>query len=149
MTIFITGSSGKTASQLATLLSPTHSILIASRKPSSNPHHPTVKFDWLEENSWSAPFDHEIVQNSAITAAYLVSPDVQEARDKILDFVRFARGKGVKRFVLLSAWEVPEDGPLLGKTHAALRAMGDRGEIQWTVLRPHFFMRESWIDHFS
>ncbi|CAK4030968.1 Hypothetical predicted protein [Lecanosticta acicola] len=141
MTIFITGSSGKTASHLANLLTPTHAILIASRRPSPDAKYPTVRFDWLDETTWGLPFAHMQARISPITATYLVSPDLQDAREQVMPFVRFAYLKGVKRFVLLSAWEVGEgDACVMGPTHAALRGMAAREGIEWAVLRPHFFM---------
>nr|POF17514.1 agroclavine dehydrogenase [Quercus suber] len=140
MTILITGSSGKTASHLARLLAPSHPILVASRKPRPDALYPTVRFDWLEETTYPIPFQHVGTKESPISAAYLVSPDVTEAREKVMAFVKYAASRGVKRFVLLSAWEIPEGGPLMGQAHAELRQMGRDHGIEWTVVRPHFFM---------
>nr|POE99355.1 agroclavine dehydrogenase [Quercus suber] len=140
MTILITGSSGKTASQLARLLAPTHPILVASRTPRADAIYPTVRLDWLDESTYSLPFNHATAKDSPISAVYLVSPDVDEARKKIMTFVKHAVTQGTMRFVLLSAWENPEGGPLMGQAHAELRRMQHADGIEWTVLRPHFFM---------
>lgn len=140
MTILITGSSGKTAGYLTQMLVVDHKpILVASRSPKEDSANPTVRFDWLNRSTWELPFSHEQAQKSAITAVYLVSPDIDEARSMVIPFVKHAMQKGVKRFVLLSAWENPEGGPLLGGAHAELKALGQEG-IEWAVLRPHFFM---------
>lgn len=149
MTILITGSNGKTASHLTSMLAgdnaseAKHSILVASRKPKADPPHPTVRFDWTDQSTFDLPFSHEIVQKSPISAAYLVGPDVPNVSQLMLRFVDFARRKGVKRFVLVSAWEIEKGGPLNGRTHEELELLGNRNEIEWTVLRPHFFMGEA------
>ncbi|KAF2171045.1 hypothetical protein M409DRAFT_64025 [Zasmidium cellare ATCC 36951] len=140
MTILITGSSGKTAAYLAqTLAADKRSILVASRSPKKDSPNPSVRFDWLDESTWELPFSHERSKSSPITSIYLVSPDIDEARAKVIPFVKYAKQKGVNRFTLLSAWENPEGGPLLGGVHAELKALGGQG-IDWAVLRPHFFM---------
>lgn len=140
MTILITGSSGKTAAYLAQMLKADGtSILVASRSPKKGSTKPSVRFDWLDDSTWELPFSHEQSQSSPIKAVYLVAPDVDSARAKVIAFVKYAMQKGVKRFTLLSAWENPEGGPLLGGAHAELKALGQQG-IEWAVLRPHFFM---------
>lgn len=140
MTTLITGSSGKTAAYLAQLLAADGSpILVASRSPKTGASYPTVRFDWLDESTWEHPFSHEQSQSSPIGAVYLVAPDVDSARAKVIPFVKYAMQKGVKRFTLLSAWENPEGGPLLGGAHADLKALEKQG-AEWAVLRPHFFM---------
>jgi festuclavine dehydrogenase len=140
MTILITGSSGKTASHLAQLLAPTISILVASRRPKQDAPHPTVQFDWLDESTYPHPFSHAVAQKSPISAVYLVSPDISEARASVMKFVKFATSRGAKRFVLLSAWENEAGGAFMGAAHAELKGMGDEGLVEWAVLRPHFFM---------
>ena len=142
MTILITGSSGKTSSHLAQqLASDGQDILVASRSPKPNATYPTARFNWLDESTWSLPFSHEQAQKSPITAVYLVSPDLVlvGVDSNLISFVNFARQKGVKRFVLLSAWELPEGGPALGQDHAQLKALEKEG-VEWAVVRPHFFM---------
>lgn len=56
-------------------------------------------------------------------------------------FIEMARGKyGVRRFVLMSASLVEKGGWGLGKVHEVLEGMGERGEVEWCVLRPTTFM---------
>ena len=124
MTILITGSRGKTSSQLAKLLSPTHSILVASRKPAQDSPHPTVKFDWTDSTTFLNPFEHAIAKKSPIEALYLVGVDQHNTSDLVIPFIHLARERGVKRIVLLSAWEIPPGGPLMGRVHEEL-AKGD------------------------
>lgn len=140
MTILLTGSAGKTATALAESLSPDNEILVASRRPSQDSRYPTVQFDWLYNNTWPNVFSHPQAKDSPITAVYLVLPDLPEARANAIPFVRRCMAHGVRRFVLLSAWENPENGPLLGGVHADLKAIGEKEGIEWAVLRPHFFM---------
>lgn len=140
MTILITGSNGKTASHLAQLLSPTVQILIASRNPKPDAPHPTVRFDWLDESTYPLPFSHNVATKSPISAIYLVSPDIPEARANVIKFVKYATERGVKRFVLLSAWENEVGGAFMGAAHAELKGMGEEELVEWAVLRPHFFM---------
>lgn len=140
MTILLTGSAGKTAAALAESLTPENKILVASRRPSPNGKHPTVRFDWLDDNTWPNVFSHAEAKASPISAVYLVLPDLPEARKNAIPFVRLCMSHGARRFVLLSAWENAEGGALLGGVHAELKAMGEREGIEWAVLRPHFFM---------
>lgn len=142
MTILLTGSAGKTATALAEALSPEHKVLVASRRPTAETKHPTVKFDWLDKETWPNVFSHPQTEGSPISAAYLVLPDLLDARQNAIPFVRLCISHGVRRFVLLSAWENAEGGALLGSVHADLKAMGEQDSIEWAVLRPHFFMGE-------
>ncbi|GIZ47239.1 hypothetical protein CKM354_001033600 [Cercospora kikuchii] len=141
MTILITGSRGKTSSQLATLLHPTHTILIASRTPPISPAHPTVRFDWNDEVTFTNPFDHATARKEAISAVYLVAPETANASALVIRFIHFARNRGVKRFVLLSAWELEMGSDMLaGKAHEELEKLGREEGLEWAVMRPHFFM---------
>ena len=140
MTILLTGSAGKTATALAESLTPANKILVASRRPSPASKYPTVQFDWLNDSTWPNVFSHAEAKASPITAVYLVLPDLPEARGNAIPFVRLCMSHGVRRFVLLSAWENPEGGALLGGVHAELKAIGEKEGIGWGVLRPHFFM---------
>ncbi|USW50758.1 Putative NAD(P)-binding domain superfamily [Septoria linicola] len=147
MTILITGSRGKTASELAAFLSPTRPILIASRNPPANAFHPTVRFDWTDPTTYANPFDNAVSQASPIRAVYLVAPDAANASELVMQFVNVALAKGVKRFVLLSAWTEEKGEGVFGKAHAGLEDLEKRRGIEWAVVRPHFFMEnfiESW-----
>ncbi|PPJ60360.1 hypothetical protein CBER1_11378 [Cercospora berteroae] len=163
MTILITGSRGKTSSQLATLLHPTHIILIASRTPPKSPIHPTVRFDWNDEATFTNPFDHAVAQKEAISAVYLVAPETADASTLVMRFIHLARSRSVNRFVLLSAWELEMGADMLaGKAHEELEKVGREEGLEWAVgaytsfvlcfspdllsdrifalVRPHFFM---------
>lgn len=147
MTILLTGSAGKTAAALADALSPENNILVASRRPSPDSKYPIVQFDWLNDSTWPNAFSHPQAKDSPISAVYLVVADFPEARANAIPFVRFCVERGVRRFVLLSAWENAEGGSLLGGVHAELKGMGQKEGIEWAVLRPHFFMCECYLMH--
>ena len=136
MTILVTGSLGKTSSRVAKLLhDASHPLLIASRKGVAG-DYPAVKFDWTDETSFGNPFAHSQATKSPINAVYLVMPDeLAEADRATRAFIDFARDRGVKRFVFLSASPIEAGGPLHGQVHAHLRDLG----VEWAVLRPTWF----------
>ncbi|KAL8686257.1 MAG: hypothetical protein Q9218_007236 [Villophora microphyllina] len=56
-------------------------------------------------------------------------------------FVDMAKEKyGVKRFVLLSASALERVGWGMGEVHEYLADLGEKGEVEWCVLRPTWFM---------
>lgn len=137
MTILLTGSSGKTSSRLASLLSQSsHSFLVASRSGSAPEPYTGVQFDWLNPETYDGVFTCPEAQQSPITAAYLVAPPVSDPLPPMIAFVNFAKKNGVKRFILLSSSSVESGQTPLGKMHAYLETSG----LEWTVLRPSWFM---------
>lgn len=145
MTILITGSVGKTAAPLAASLSASGiPILVTSRAPPENPTYPTARFDWMDASTYSIPFTHEVASKSPITAAYLVGPMVLDCLEQLKAFVDYARKEqGVKRFVLLK-YSAKEGGePALREMGEWLEELGQKGEIQWCVLCPSWFMGKS------
>ena len=141
MTILVTGSLGKTSSRLAAVLqSGGYSFLIASRSGKAG-SYPAVRFDWTDKSTWDLPFSSSEAQNNPITAAYLVSPPVAEPFQYEQAFIDFARTKGVKRFVFLSASPVDDTNTSYGKVHAYLKRLGTDEGLEWAVMRPTWFMR--------
>lgn len=165
-TVLVTGGTGKVGSCVARLLtSAAQAHLVASRSSSSStparPH--SVTFDWLDRATWDQPFNittttttttatgsgtitagdgngdhHHLPQ--AVTAVFLLAPQVFESSPILNDFVDHARGKyGVKRFVLLGATVVEPGGPAMGGTAKYLAELGGKGEIEWCILRPSWF----------
>lgn len=128
---------------LTELLAPTYPVLVASRNPKADAPHPTVRFNWHDRSTWELPFSHAQAQSSPINAVYLVGPDeIATGSDHVIAFMNLAKSKGVKRMVLLSAWEVFPGGVLMGRAHEALKKLGDEEGVEWAVLRPNFFMGE-------
>ncbi|KAL9624676.1 MAG: hypothetical protein Q9160_001030 [Pyrenula sp. 1 TL-2023] len=137
MTILLTGSSGKTSSRLASLLSQSsHPFLVASRSGSASAPYTSVRFDWLDPATYDGVFTAPPARHSPITAAYLVAPPVSDPLPSMKAFADFSRDKGIKRFVLLSSSAVKSGETPLGKMHAYLETSG----LEWTVLRPSWFM---------
>ncbi|KAK4205228.1 hypothetical protein QBC40DRAFT_323156 [Triangularia verruculosa] len=157
-----TGTVGsRIASQLAAQGIPT---LIASRNPppssASTSHHFT--FDWDKPSTWEPIFlsqtsttegtdtDQKEPQPPSkpqpapqpIKSVYLIAPPSLTGDGPMIDFVDFARARGVRRFILQSASLIEAGGPLMGKVHAYLRELGQRGEVEWGVLRPTWFQED-------
>lgn len=170
-TILVLGGTGTVGSRIVRQLSsqPDHpTVLVASRngdnsndnddgsqkqRDTTNIRH--VPFDWHNTDTWSNPFSTapttaptttttetpaaETTRN--ISAVYLVAPPSLNAESLMTEFVEFARARGVRRFVLQSASSIEAGGPAMGKVHAYLRELGQRGEVEWAVLRPSWFQR--------
>lgn len=64
-----------------------------------------------------------------VKAMYLVGIDrVYDASEKIVPFVRLARERGVKRIVVLSAWEVERgEARMMGGVHEEVAGGGGGG----------------------
>jgi uncharacterized protein YbjT (DUF2867 family) len=135
--ILILGGTGKVGSRLARQLSASQQpILVASRRGTGGDHGVPVAFDWHNRETWEKPF---ATSASPIGAVYLIAPPSLDA-DKIMnDFIDFARERGVRRFVLQSASSIEPGGPAMGKVHSYLIELGQRGEVDWAVLRPTWF----------
>lgn len=162
MTILITGSRGKTSSQLLPILSshPNHNasepLLLTSRHPEipipNQTHRPVVKLNYFFPETFSNPFHHDALstqrkQHSSsslmekdededdmrdVKAMYLVGIDrVYDASEKIVPFVRLARESGVKRIVVLSAWEVERgEARMMGGVHEEVAGGGGGGDCE-------------------
>ncbi|EEH34607.1 hypothetical protein PAAG_05656 [Paracoccidioides lutzii Pb01] len=146
MTILILGGRGKTSSRLASILStkaPEIPFIVASRTTSPLSPHKQAIFDWHDESTWGQPFEMASTPSAfslgPISAVYIVSPSVVDLFPLAKRLIDFAREKGVRRFVLLSASTFEKGGPLMGKVHEYLAGLGE--EIEWTVLRPTWFMQ--------
>lgn len=72
---------------------------------------------------------------------WIVGADIPDISMHVMNFTRFAREKGVKRFVMLSAWEVGAgDEVLMGRVHGELERLGREEGVEWIVLRANYFM---------
>lgn len=135
MTVLLTGGTGKTAVRLAQYLADAQiPCVLASRKggtPVKNTS--SCKFDWNESSSFNNPFE----ASPSIDKVYLVSPPATlDALAVMKPFIDFARAKGVKRFILLSASSMEAGGSFAGKVHEYLMGLG----VEWSVVRPTWFM---------
>ncbi|KAL9122827.1 MAG: hypothetical protein Q9187_000617 [Circinaria calcarea] len=133
MTILLTGGTGKTSMRIARLLKDADTpVLLASRSNSAPPPYKSCRFDWLDNTTHPNPF-----VEAEITAVYLVAPSgVLDILPVMKAFIDFAKSKGVQRFVLLSASDIPAGGHFTGKVHEYLISLG----VEYAVLRPTWFM---------
>jgi uncharacterized protein YbjT (DUF2867 family) len=146
--ILVLGGTGTVGSRIVSQLAASshpHRILVASRSTTKNDVAPKtdspkvqhVPFDWSNTDTW----DDLLAKDSTtkITAVFLIAPPWLGAEKVMIDFIDLARGRGVPRFVLLSASPIPAGGPAMGKVHAYLQELGQRGEVEWASLRPTWF----------
>ncbi|KAL9603350.1 MAG: hypothetical protein Q9219_001212 [cf. Caloplaca sp. 3 TL-2023] len=151
MTILLTGGRGKTSLRIASLLSrsspqpipyilasPSGTVPSTPFLPASPPPQ-ACRFDWNDRSTWKNPWE-TASPNTNIKAVYLVSPGLLNPLEVMEPFIRFAREKGTKRFVLLSASSIEEGGPLMGEVHGYLGGLGREEGVEWCVLRPTWFM---------
>lgn len=126
--VLVTGGTGKTGALVARRLGALgHAARIAARRPGPG----GVRFDWTDPSTYADAV-------SGVTAAYLVAPvGVADPLPLMSAFIDEAMQRGVRRFVLLSASSLPEDGPAMGAVHGYLR----RHAPEWAVLQPSWFMQ--------
>jgi ergot alkaloid biosynthesis protein len=130
--ILLTGGTGKTGRRIAAQLADKGiGARIASPTGEGAAGHQGVRFDWLDESTHADAL-------AGISAIYLLAPaGVAEPLPAMQPFLDQALSANVRRFVLLSASSLEEDGPMMGKVHAYLR----RNAPEWAVLRPTWFMQ--------
>ncbi|MFI6322836.1 SDR family oxidoreductase [Nonomuraea sp. NPDC050556] len=119
--ILVAGATGKVGRRVVGRLRASgHPVRAASR----------TNLDLGDPTTWAKALD-------GVTAAYLLEPDLRPGTDhhaRVPAFVDRAVRAGVRRFVLLSAYNVGDDHPL----RPAEQALRDSGE-DWTILRPDWF----------
>ncbi|GIO34567.1 MULTISPECIES: NmrA family NAD(P)-binding protein [Paenibacillus] len=131
--ILITGASGKTGSRIAKRLTDLgYAIRTAGRgKSLPNGANEHVIFDWFDEST------HEAALKD-VDKLYLVGPiAVMDPSEIVMPFLERALKTGVRRIVLLGSASIPEEGPVFGKIHRAIRELAP----EWAVLRPSYFMQ--------
>ncbi|KAK4165789.1 hypothetical protein QBC43DRAFT_315187 [Cladorrhinum sp. PSN259] len=148
--ILVLGGTGTVGSRIASQLSSQgFTPLVASRnnkKNSQSSNHTHVNFDWNDPETWSNPFSSP--QNSPPKSIYLIAPPSLDGDKPMIEFIDLARSKyGARRFVLQSASSIEPGGPVMGKVHAYLRELGQRGEVDWAVLRPTWFQQNFGEQH--
>lgn len=148
MTILVLGGRGTTSSRISPLLSAAKvPFLIASR--SSDPDTPYIQatFDWLDEKTYGNPFETASSNGlDSISGVYMVSPPILDVAPPMNAFIDFAREKGVKRFVLMSASTITMGDVAMGKVHERIASLDD---VEWAVLRPTWFMGMYYLELIS
>lgn len=144
-TVLIIGGTGKVGRQLTRLFAATDIPTLQSSRSGATTTEPgadnvkPIAFDWSDENTWSDALA------SGATSIFLVAPPVLDMLPPMRSFIDRARLEGsAKRFVLLSGSPCEPDinGQAMGRPHAYLKQLGDRGEIEWAAVRPTWFQRE-------
>ncbi|KAK3949283.1 hypothetical protein QBC32DRAFT_40432 [Pseudoneurospora amorphoporcata] len=104
-----------------------HSVyLTASNSPPSTAH----AHSHVSRTSFLAASSDEQQQRAP-------SPSPSQQASLLMQFIDYARLKhGTRRFVLQSASAMEPGGFAMGRVHAHLRELGQRGEAEWAVLRP-------------
>ncbi|KAK0733928.1 hypothetical protein B0T26DRAFT_670273 [Lasiosphaeria miniovina] len=138
--ILVIGGTGTVGSRLVQHLSSRcYPVIAASRSRSqTDGHDHGIVFDWHDHSTWSNPFR---AAAGPLRAVYIVASPVVDSAPIMMEFIDFARDKGVRRFVLQSSSATESGGPAVGKVHAYLRELGQRGEVDWAVLRPTWFQQ--------
>ena len=121
-TVLVLGATGKTGRRVTGLLG-------AAARPASRSS--ATKFDWSTPDTWEPAL-------AGATAVYVVPP---ENPALLAEFVPLAVKSGVTRLVLLSMRGAPDDDPF----EAAVQDSG----VEWTVLRPTWFMQNFDEDMFA
>lgn len=135
MAILLTGGTGKTSIRLARFLQNANiPFLLASRRGSSAAPvgMPAVKFDWLDKETWKAPFG-----GKPISAIYLMEPLVAEPWKPMIEFIDYTRNvHGVTRFVLVAGTSADLSRPGMGVVWKHFLET----DVDHCVLRPSWFM---------
>ncbi|KAK3368607.1 nucleoside-diphosphate-sugar epimerase family protein [Podospora didyma] len=141
MAVLLTGGAGaKTAQRIASLCDEVKiPYLYASRSAPESPsasNPPAVRFDWVKQETWGAPFEYAFPGGETIRAVYIIMPRVPEPEKHINAFIDFAVTKGAKRFVLMAGTTAQKgrEGP--GKVWEHMVEKG----VEWAVCRPTWFM---------
>ncbi|MFS8101904.1 SDR family NAD(P)-dependent oxidoreductase [Lentzea alba] len=121
-TVLVLGATGKTGRRVTALLG-------SAARPASRSS--ATRFDWSAPDTWEPAL-------AGATAIYVVPPDNPAL---LAEFVPLAVKAGVTRLVLLSMRGAPDDDPF----EAAIKDSG----VEWTILRPTWFMQNFDEDMFA
>jgi len=132
--VLITGATGTIGARVAEgLRSAGVPLRLATRRPEETdaPGVDAVRFDFVDAKTWGPAFD-------GVRTAFIVRPpQVSNVRRDMAPALEAARDAGVRHMVLLSLQGI-ESVPFV--PHAAIEKwMRDAG-VDWTFVRPSFFM---------
>lgn len=92
-----------------------------------------VAFDWTDPSTFDNPFTHgEVIQS-----IFMTPPPSIDLLPLMRSFIDFAKSKGVKRFVILSASLVPSGDYAHGAVQKYLSEIG----VEYAAIRPSWFFR--------
>ncbi|WP_084622748.1 MULTISPECIES: NAD(P)H-binding protein [Nocardioides] len=140
--ILVIGARGKTGRYVASgLVSRGVSVKAASRNPDelSGGHGVPTRFDWHDGSTWEPAL-------VGVDAVYLVKPESDDVVEIVTEFLRAMEDAGVRRLVLLSecATHTRSDDVTERRVELAVEATN----LQWTILRPSWFMQDIIDDDF-
>ena len=140
--ILVIGARGKTGRHVASgLVSRGVSVKAASRNPDelSGGHGVPTRFDWHDGSTWESAL-------AGVDAVYLVKPESDDVVEIVTEFLRAMEDAGVRRLVLLSecATHTRSDDVTERRVELAVEATN----LQWTILRPSWYMQDLVDDHF-
>lgn len=131
--ILVLGANGKTGRCVAEALSTRENALVrcASRIPTSASQ---AAFDWVSRQTWRPALE-------GIEALYLVKPASTETnpdvRDQVADLLDCA--PALRRVVLLS--EIDAGTRTEDLDERRVERLIENSSLEWTILRPHWFMQ--------
>lgn len=97
-----------------------------------------VKFDFNDQSTYDAPFEHKFPNNEKISAVYLVPPQAEDPAAAMNAFADHATTKhGIKRFIMVTGSTTEKD-QLIG--HAPTWKHLDEMGVEYSVLRATWFM---------
>ncbi|KAF2669914.1 NAD(P)-binding protein [Microthyrium microscopicum] len=140
--IIVTGGTGKTGSQLVTLLKEADiPFLLTSRRGSeSSPKNlvnMTANFDMYDKTTFRNAFDSAHEKNNAVTGLFLVAPEGDGALQALDRFIDYAVKHGsIECVVQLTGSYAEMSEEYVNNTWRRLKDMG----VQYYALRPTWFM---------
>ncbi|RXW13270.1 hypothetical protein EST38_g12585 [Candolleomyces aberdarensis] len=110
-------------------------VIFGTRTPSKVPsEYKHVLLDWADPSTFEKPFN----STDQIDNIYILPPPITlNVLEITKPFIDLAIGKGVKRFVLLSATIIEKGSPMVGEIHEYLDS---KPNIDYFVLRPTWFI---------
>ncbi len=133
-TILVTGVRGKTGREVAATLARRAGVMVRGGGRSATelnlPQMSTIHFDWDDQASWPSVLD-------GVKAIYLVKPKTIDPAETVTSFLRLAHD--VKRVVLLSEIEGGNQDDATDERR--VEKVIEDTQIDWTILRPNWFMQ--------
>jgi uncharacterized protein YbjT (DUF2867 family) len=143
MTILVTGGTGRTGGAVAKLLQEAGVPFLILTRSGAAPapyEKSSARFDFEDASTYEIPINKANENKSPVKAVFLVISMMysDEAHKPVMEFVDFARSKGVKRFVLLSSTVYDPPTRICGAVHQHLMDCGDG--VEYAIIRPTWFM---------
>lgn len=140
--VLVIGVRGKTGRHVASGLTLRGvSVKAASRSPHevSGGHGASTPFDWHDDSTWQSAL-------VGVNAVYLVKPESDDVVDVVSRFLHAMQDAGVRRLVLLS--ECATHTRSADVTERRVELAVEATDLEWTILRPSWFMQDIVDDHF-